>query len=88
MEEFLTLNFKKGSGFLVQKKVEEYIPHFIHGVGRRSVVCNHREEEYVPCYATSAFPQVSVQRVDGGRTQDGRLDVAAGEIECAATFKE
>ena len=27
------------------------------------------------------------QRVDRGHTQDGWLDITAGEIECAATFK-
>ena len=34
------------------------------------------------------FRQVSMQKVDEGLTQDGWLDVAAGEIERTATFKE
>jgi hypothetical protein len=56
VEEFLTLGFKKRSGVFIQKEVEEYVPHFVHGVGRWSVVRNHREEEYVPRFGTSAFP--------------------------------
>ena len=34
------------------------------------------------------FLRVSIQRAGEGLTQDGWLDIAAGEIECTATFKE
>ena len=34
------------------------------------------------------FFQVSIQRAGEGLTQDGWLDIAAGEIECTAAFKE
>ena len=34
------------------------------------------------------FHQVSMQKVDEELTQDGWLDIAAGEIEGTATFKK
>ena len=80
MEELLSLSFKKYGGFFVQEEVEECVPDLVNCVGGRWAVCNHREEKHIPRYEPSVLPQCLHARTHEGLTQDGWLDIAAGEI--------
>ena len=80
VEELLALGFEKCGGFFIQKDVEKGVPYFVHGgVSKGSIVCDYREEKYVPSYETSALPQCfhtkGIPKMAGSTSQQVKLSV-------------